>query len=89
MAEKWSYTELLDTLLTDEVERREFRQLARRLTKSGLAPTLSSMAAFPSILLRLEHTAPPGRGFRNAAGLSRSPRQPTLDGRQRCGLPSE
>ena len=38
MAEKWSYTQLLDTLLTDEVERREFKQLARRLSKSGLAP---------------------------------------------------
>ncbi len=37
MAEKWSYTQLLDTLLTDEVERREFKQLARRLSKSGLA----------------------------------------------------
>ena len=38
LAEKWSYTQLLDTLLTDEVERREFKQLARRLSKSGLAP---------------------------------------------------
>ena len=38
MAEKWSYTQLLDTLLTDEVERREFKQLARRLSRSGLAP---------------------------------------------------
>ena len=38
LAEKWSYTQFLDTLLTDEAERRDFKQLARRLTKSGLAP---------------------------------------------------
>ena len=38
LAEKWSYTRFLDTLLTDEAERRDFKQLARRLTKSGLAP---------------------------------------------------
>ena len=38
LAEKWSYTQFLDTLLTDEAERRDFKQLGRRLTKSGLAP---------------------------------------------------
>ena len=38
LAEKWSYTQFLDILLTDEAERRDFKQLGRRLTKSGLAP---------------------------------------------------
>ena len=38
LAEKWSYSQFLDTLLTDEAERRDFKQLGRRLTKSGLAP---------------------------------------------------
>ena len=30
LAEKWSYTQFLDTLLTDEAERRDFKQLGRR-----------------------------------------------------------
>ena len=38
LTEKWSYTQFLDILLTDEAERRDFKQLGRRLTKSGLAP---------------------------------------------------
>ena len=44
LAEKWSYTQFLDTLLTDEAERRDFKQLGRRLTtrcaalRGGLAP---------------------------------------------------
>ena len=38
LAEQWSYTQFLDMLLTDEAERRDFKQLGRRLTKSGLAP---------------------------------------------------
>ena len=38
LAEKWSYTQFPDTLLTDEAERRDFKQLGRRLTKSGLSP---------------------------------------------------
>ena len=33
LAEKWSYTQFLDTLLTDEAERRDFKQLGRRLTQ--------------------------------------------------------
>jgi len=36
LAEKLSYTQFLDLLLTDEVERRDFKQLARRLVKSEL-----------------------------------------------------
>ena len=32
------HAEFLDMLLTDEAERRDFEQLGRRLTKSGLAP---------------------------------------------------
>jgi len=36
--EKWSFTHLLDVLLSDEVERRDFKQTARRLSKSGLDP---------------------------------------------------
>ncbi len=36
--EKWSFSHFLDTLLTDEVERRDFKQLGRRLGKSGLDP---------------------------------------------------
>ena len=38
VADKWSFSQFLDVLLTDEVERRDFKQLARRLTKSGLDP---------------------------------------------------
>ena len=29
LAEKWSYTQFLDILLTDEAERRDFKQLGR------------------------------------------------------------
>ena len=36
MREKWSFTQFLDILLSDEVERRDFKQLGRRLTRSGL-----------------------------------------------------
>ena len=36
VTDKWSFSQFLDVLLTDEVERRDFKQLARRLTKSGL-----------------------------------------------------
>jgi DNA replication protein DnaC len=38
MKEKWSFSEFLDLLLTDEVERRDFKQLSRRLVKSELDP---------------------------------------------------
>jgi DNA replication protein DnaC len=37
-SEKWSYSQFLDFLLSDEVERRDHKQLVRRLTKSGLDP---------------------------------------------------
>lgn len=37
--EHWSYSSLLDTLLTDEIEIRERAQLVRRLAKSMLNPT--------------------------------------------------
>ncbi len=33
---KWSYSQFLDFLLSDEVERRDHKQLVRRLSKSGL-----------------------------------------------------
>jgi DNA replication protein DnaC len=36
MEEKWSYSMLLETLLTDEIERRENKQLLQRLAKSRL-----------------------------------------------------
>ena len=36
MGEKWSYSQFLDVLISDEVERRDHKQLARRLSKSGL-----------------------------------------------------
>jgi DNA replication protein DnaC len=36
MNEKWSYSMLLETLLTDEIDRRENKLLARRLSKSHL-----------------------------------------------------
>ena len=36
--EKWSYSTLLDMLLTDEIDRRNHLQLARRLSKSYLSP---------------------------------------------------
>lgn len=35
-SEKWSYSAFLDTLLTDEIERRDHAQLTRRLAKSML-----------------------------------------------------
>jgi DNA replication protein DnaC len=36
--EKWSFTHLLDVLVSDEVERREFKQFGRRLSRSALDP---------------------------------------------------
>jgi DNA replication protein DnaC len=36
--EKWSYSQFLDCLASDEVERRDYKQLSRRLSKSGLDP---------------------------------------------------
>ena len=36
--EHWSYSAFLDTLLTDEIERRNHTQLTRRLAKSMLNP---------------------------------------------------
>ena len=36
--DKWSYSQFLDFLLSDEVERRDHKQLVRRLSKSGLDP---------------------------------------------------
>ena len=38
MAQKWSYSQFLELLLSDEVERRQFKQFTRRLAKSGLNP---------------------------------------------------
>lgn len=38
MGEKWSFTQFLEVLLSDEVERRDFKQLGRRLNRSGLEP---------------------------------------------------
>lgn len=38
MREKWSFSQFLEVLLSDEVERRDFKQLGRRLTRSSLEP---------------------------------------------------
>jgi DNA replication protein DnaC len=38
LSEKWDYSHFLLRLLTDEVERRDHKQLCRRLAKSGLDP---------------------------------------------------
>jgi DNA replication protein DnaC len=38
MTEKWDFTALLDILLQDEIDRRDGKQLSRRLAKSGLEP---------------------------------------------------
>ena len=38
LQEKWSFSQFFDLLLTDEVERRDYKQLARRLVKSNLDP---------------------------------------------------
>ncbi len=38
MKEKWPYSQFLDSLLNDEVERRDYKQLSRILVKSGLDP---------------------------------------------------
>jgi DNA replication protein DnaC len=45
MQEKWSYSTFLETLLTDEIERRENRQLVLRMSKSRLDPN-KTMEAF-------------------------------------------
>lgn len=37
-SDKWSYSQFLDFLLSDEVERRDHKQLVRRLLKSELDP---------------------------------------------------
>lgn len=37
VAQKWSFSDFLERLLQDEVERRDSKQLSRRLVKSGLA----------------------------------------------------
>lgn len=57
--EKWSYSTLLELLLTDEVDRRNHAQLAKRLAKSNLAPekTLESFdfsfnSKVPAALIR-------------------------------------
>jgi DNA replication protein DnaC len=39
MEEKWAYSMLIETLLTDEIERRENKQLIARLSKSRLEVT--------------------------------------------------
>ncbi len=39
MKEKWSYSALIELLLTDEIERRNYRQLTLRLAKSRLDQT--------------------------------------------------
>lgn len=41
MKDKWSYSQFLDCLLSDEVERRDHKQLCRLLSKSGLDPEKS------------------------------------------------
>jgi DNA replication protein DnaC len=38
MREKWSFSQFLEVLLSDEVERRDFKQLGRRITRSSLEP---------------------------------------------------
>lgn len=38
MGEKWSFSQFLDALLSDEVDRRDNKQLSRRLVKSTLDP---------------------------------------------------
>lgn len=38
MCEKWDYTHFLLALLSDEVERRDNKQLSRRIARSGLDP---------------------------------------------------
>jgi len=38
ISERWSYSQFLDILLTDEVERRDQKQLSRRLVRSELDP---------------------------------------------------
>ncbi len=37
--ERWSYSEFLDLLLTDEIDRRDYRMGVQRLGRSGLDPT--------------------------------------------------
>jgi DNA replication protein DnaC len=46
MGEKWSYSQFLDVLVSDEVERRDHKQLARRLSKSGL-DAQKTLESFP------------------------------------------
>ncbi len=39
MKDKWPYSQFLDSLLSDEVERRDHKQLLRILVRSGLEPS--------------------------------------------------
>jgi DNA replication protein DnaC len=39
MKDKWPYSQFLDSLLSDEVERRDHKQLSRILVRSGLEPS--------------------------------------------------
>jgi len=50
--EKWSYSQFLDFLLSDEVERRDHKQLVRRLSKSGLDPE-KTLATFDYVKRRV------------------------------------
>jgi DNA replication protein DnaC len=45
LEEKWDYSQFLEALLSDEVERRDNKQLSRRLARSGLQPE-KTLAAF-------------------------------------------
>jgi IstB-like ATP binding protein len=68
MKEKWHYTQFLDQLLSDEVERRDHKQLSRRLVKSGLAPD-KTLETFDSVQRRVMWSA--GSAWR-PTGLSGS-----------------
>ncbi len=52
MREKWSFSQFLEILLSDEVERRDFKQLGLRLTRSSLEPD-KTLETFDSVQRRV------------------------------------
>ena len=78
MSEKWPYSQFLDVLISDEVERRDNKQLARRLAKSGLdaQKTLESFdfSFNPCFTYLMSFSTPPlARGRCGGQALMRNP----------------
>jgi DNA replication protein DnaC len=93
MDERWSYSNFLDILLADEVDRRDHKQLTRRLLKSTLEPgkTLESFdfsfnprlpGSAKAISPRPSATRLPGAGMCQGCHVPSRRRAPALDRRR-------